>query len=204
MKQFSKNSITKIRAICLPLNNIEYKILSRNILHGFLYIILIVGALATSKYFFSTTNFETSIHLAVLPPIVFGVFFISESFLGILPQDFFILWSLQCSHPVIFLFLLAFLSYFGGIVSLLLGKKLCQIKYLAKYLNGFSNKYKKNILSWGGMYIAIAAFTPIPFSIISILSGSMDYPLNRYMAFASVRILRFLMFGWLFWEIQLF
>ncbi|HDR67429.1 MAG TPA: hypothetical protein ENN61_00095 [Bacteroidaceae bacterium] len=45
------------------------------------------------------------------------LFFISESFLGLIPVDLFVIWTQKFSNPVPILILLGILSYTGGIIS---------------------------------------------------------------------------------------
>src|SRR5690606_23775210 len=52
---------------------------------------------------------------------ILGVFYISETILGLLPPEIFIAWSAKMSHPWIYLSVLATLSYLGGITAYYLG-----------------------------------------------------------------------------------
>jgi len=45
------------------------------------------------------------------------VFFISESILGLVPPEIFIAWAKKTAEPILNLFILALLSYAGGLVS---------------------------------------------------------------------------------------
>jgi len=49
------------------------------------------------------------------------VFFLSESFLGLVPVDLFVIWTLKFQSPIIYLCILGILSYAGGIISYFIG-----------------------------------------------------------------------------------
>ena len=59
---------------------------------------------------------------------VFTVFFLSESFLGLIPPEIFIAWSKKTSEPIFNLVLLAFISYVGGVISFFIGKAILKLK----------------------------------------------------------------------------
>ena len=59
---------------------------------------------------------------------IFGIFFASESFLGLLPPEIFIAWADQTVHPFGNLALLSLLSYLGGVVSYGIGRGVLYFK----------------------------------------------------------------------------
>ena len=64
---------------------------------------------------------------------VFTVFFLSESFLGLIPPEIFIAWSKKTSEPIFNLVLLAFISYVGGVISFFIGKAILTIEKVKNY-----------------------------------------------------------------------
>src|SRR5690606_14762734 len=59
--------------------------------------------------------------------LILGIFFVSESFLGLIPPDFFIAWCKSFEKPFLMVSVLAVLSYLGGIISYFIGKGLGKI-----------------------------------------------------------------------------
>ena len=58
------------------------------------------------------------------PVVVFLSFLLSETILGLVPPEIFIGWSAKSGTPWLFLFLLATMSYAGGILAYGIGKVL--------------------------------------------------------------------------------
>ena len=127
---------------------------------------------------------------------VFITFFISESFLGLIPPEIFIGWSKKTANPIFNLSLLAFLSYTGGIISYFIGKSASKIKVIKNYLEQKMAKHLKNTSKWGGFLIIVGALLPIPFSITCIAAGMIKYPIKGVLLFGLFRFLRFALYAW--------
>lgn len=130
--------------------------------------------------------------------LMFSVFFISEAVLGLIPPDIFIMWAAVESEPLLFICSLAVLSYIGGIISFLLGKFLGKKKVFERIVYSVRVEYQDMILRWGGLVIVLAALTPIPFSPISMLSGSLKFPFKKYVLYSLTRIVRVILYGLVF------
>ena len=128
---------------------------------------------------------------------VFLFFFISESFLGLIPPDIFILWTKTLAHPYLNVSLLAGLSYIGGINSYFLGKLVQKIPRIKTYIIKKEEEHYKGIKRWGSWVIIIAALFPLPFAIVCILSGMVDFPVKRFLLITLTRIIRFFIFAFL-------
>ena len=158
-------------------------------------VVLVVGIILFNKYIydindgllFITSTFETYQILLV--------FFLSESFLGLIPPEIFIAWSKKTSDPVIYLTLLATLSYMGGIVSYFIGKAILKIEAVKTYFETKLARHLKNTSKWGGFLIVVGALLPIPFSITCVAAGMIKYPLKGVLLFGSLRFLRFALYG---------
>lgn len=127
---------------------------------------------------------------------VFITFFISESLLGLIPPEIFIGWSKKTANPVFNLFLLACLSYTGGIISYYLGKLSLKISSIKNYLENKMSKHLKNTSKWGGFLIVVGAMLPIPFSITCMAGGMIQYPIKGVLLFGLFRFLRFALYAW--------
>lgn len=158
---------------------------------------LIIGALLYINYkvmsinemlLFVTQNYsDTSI---------FTLFFVSESFLGLLPPDIFIAWTKNTESPLLYLIFLAFLSLLGGIISYYKGRTFLLIPKINDYLEGKMSKHIRNMQKWGGFLIAVGALLPLPFAMACLAAGMIKFPQKQFFIFASLRLLRFVIYGY--------
>jgi len=129
-------------------------------------------------------------------PFIFIVFLLSESFLGMIPPDIFVIWSAKFNAPFLLLSILGILSYAGGILSYFIGKWLSARKRIRAYSERVLNKYITLVRKWGGAFIIIAAIFPFsPFSLVVMAVSLMKYPLKLYLIFGLSRIVRFIAQG---------
>lgn len=126
---------------------------------------------------------------------IFIVFFLSESFLGLIPPEIFIAWTKKTSEPIFNLALLATLSYIGGIISFYIGKSISKIERVKNYFENKLSKHLKNTKKWGGFLIVVGALLPVPFSITCLAAGMIKYPLKGVMLFGLLRFARFAIYG---------
>ncbi len=127
---------------------------------------------------------------------IFTLFFISESILGLLPPDIFIAWTKSTQSPLLYLSFLAVLSLGGGILSYYKGRTLLLIPKINDYLEGRMSKHIRNMQKWGGFLIAVGALLPLPFAMACLAAGMIKFPQRHFFVFASLRILRFVIYGY--------
>ncbi|MBI9067021.1 MAG: hypothetical protein JEZ09_06995 [Salinivirgaceae bacterium] len=126
---------------------------------------------------------------------VFALFVVSESFFGLIPPDFFIIWGRKFDHPWQIVTLLGFISYGGGIISYKIGLLIRSIKKLNVFL---TKKFKQNfrkVRRWGSVFIVVAALFPLPYSTICMLSGILKYPFKIFLYIGLIRVLRFYLYA---------
>jgi membrane protein YqaA with SNARE-associated domain len=124
------------------------------------------------------------------------VFLLSESFLGMIPPDIFVIWTSKFNSPFLFLAFLGVLSYIGGIFSYLIGYWLSTRPKIKAYTERALNKYIMMSRKWGGAFIVISALFPFsPFSMVVIAVSLLKYPFRLYLFFGISRIIRFLVQG---------
>ena len=128
------------------------------------------------------------------PILVFLFFLLSESILGLIPPEIFILWSSKSVSPELFLFVLATASYIGGILSYIIGMRISYFSTISKYIKVKTNHYILNLRKWGGFFIVVGALSPIPHSIVSIVSGLIGYKFKYYLLWSLFRYFRFLIY----------
>ena len=70
---------------------------------------------------------------------IFSFFLASETILGIIPPEVFIAWSSKSASPWLFLFILATISYAGGIISYFIGNRLFLIPNIKNHIENKLN-----------------------------------------------------------------
>lgn len=122
---------------------------------------------------------------------VLSLFFLSESLLGLIPPDIFIVWAQKFPSPYLMISLLAILSYTGGLVSYFIGKFIGQIPKVNLWLQGKFIEHFDKIRKWGGVLIIFAALFPLPFSPVCIVAGMVRFPIPAFLLLATFRWVRF-------------
>lgn len=157
-------------------------------------ILFIIGIYVVNHFFDINTAL---IHLTETLP-VYGVlifFFVSETLLGLIPPEMFIAWSGKMNMPWLYLSILAFLSYFGGLLSYWIGHIITKIPVVHNYLESKMQKQLKNSRKWGGFLIIVGALLPLPFSISCMAAGLIEFPFKNVILYGSLRLLRFAIYG---------
>jgi membrane protein YqaA with SNARE-associated domain len=149
----------------------------------------------THLYFIDFNDLFTSITTTYNPLSILVVFLASETLLGLIPPEIFIAWADKTNTPIIYLSILATLSYVGGIFSFFIGKAVARTPSFYKYLTVKMNKQVKMISKWGGLLIVAGALLPIPFSITSIAAGMIHYRFRNYLLFGALRYVRFFLYA---------
>lgn len=129
------------------------------------------------------------------------IFFLSESFLGLIPPEIFIAWSKKTSNPIVMLSVLALLSYIGGIISYYIGKAALKIHAIRIYLQVKMARHLKNTKKWGGFLILTGALLPIPFSITCMAAGMIKYPIRGVLTFGLFRFARFAIYALVIFQV---
>ncbi len=161
-----------------------------------IYLVTFVPLILIAKHFINFNSVFKFITDNLSDPFVLVVFTISESFLGMIPPDIFVIWSGKFDTPFRLLFILGILSYTGGIFSYYLGSWLSKRPKIKAYSERALDKYIKMVRKWGGAFIIIAALFPYsPYSTVVIAVSLLKYPLRNYLLFGISRILRFIIQG---------
>ena len=132
---------------------------------------------------------------------VLTTFFISETLLGLVPPEIFIAWSKKTSSPILNLFILATLSYAGGLISYFIGRMTLRIKSVKNYLEVKMAENLKNTRKWGGFLILVGALLPLPFSIACIAAGMIKYSFKNVVFFGMFRFMRFAIYAWAIFKV---
>jgi len=154
-----------------------------------------VSIFLLDRFLVDFSEIYTSIVNNYSPLKIFSVFFASESLLGLVPPEIFIAWAGKSTQPMLYLSLLALLSYLGGIVSFFIGIGISKTPAVYNYMEVKMQKHLKNIRKWGGFLIVVGALLPIPFAITSIAAGIINYQFKNYLLFGLLRFLRFYLYA---------
>ncbi|MDR9442878.1 MAG: VTT domain-containing protein [Schleiferiaceae bacterium] len=128
--------------------------------------------------------------------IVFAIFFVSESFMGFLPPDAFIIWTGLLDHTWWLVALLAVLSYSGGQVSYWTGRWLQRVPWVRKRVERRFAEQFETFRKFGRMLVIISSLTPLPFSPICVVAGTSGMRWREFSWSESFRLARFGLYAW--------
>ena len=172
-----------------------YSFLKNTAYQAFFMIVIFVLLLMAVNYFITDINLLlNNIFETYSPKIIVLSFLISESILGLIPPEIFILWSSKSDSPILFLFALASASYIGGIVSYFIGMRISLMPTVRKHIERKIKQHIINLRKWGGVFIVLGAISPIPHSIVSIGAGLINYKFKYYLLWSLFRYLRFVVY----------
>ena len=180
-----------------------YKYIGSNIFKIILiYGLFILVSYLAGKYLFDL-KLVMDLFINSLPDIWVPIlFFASESFLGLIPVDLFVFWSLKFEKPMIYLTMLGVLSYLGSIISYYIGLGLSKRPKIKAYTEKKLSNYIKFVKKWGGAFIVIAALFPFsPFSMVVIALSLLKYPFRWFLILGLSRLVRFVLQGKIFDDI---
>lgn len=130
-------------------------------------------------------------------PVVLAIFQLSEMSHGLVPPEVLMTWISGFDNPWLWLFLLASISYVGGLCGYLIGRRLDRLPKVHEWVFGKFEQQFKHIKQFGGLLIVVAAITPLPYSPICIISGTVKFPLRKFLLVTTSRYVRFMVYGYL-------
>jgi membrane protein DedA with SNARE-associated domain len=179
------------------------RFLIRNLLRGFLWLaVIVIGFLIARKYF----NFSMEDALGPVydrPTIIYLIFLASEVIFGIIPPEFFMIWSLRSEVILNYInniVALSIISYVAGVIGFLIGQYLNNTRFYMEMKKRVFGKFENHLNNYGGFLVVVASLTPIPFSGIAMLVGSVKYSFRKYLWFSLFRFARFLAYSIIIWE----
>ena len=171
-----------------------YSFLKNTAYQAFFVIVIFVLLLMVVNYFMNINLLIEHVLVTYSPKIVILFFLISESILGLIPPEIFILWSSKSDSSFLFLFALATASYIGGAVSYFIGMRISLMPAISKHVERKIKQHIINLRKWGGLFIVLGAISPIPHAIVSIGAGLIDYKFKYYLLWSLFRYLRFVIY----------
>ncbi len=137
------------------------------------------------------------------PFIIYLIFLTSEIMVGIIPPEVFMIWALRYNETMGYITIIAFLaviSYLAGITGYFIGRYLNTTLFFRFFRRKILGRSEKLLNIYGIYLIIVAALTPLPFSGVAMLIGSVRYPFKKYFYYSLIRFLRFAVYSWIIWE----
>lgn len=175
----------------------------RNLTKGLIWLAAIVALFVLSKY-----NVNKDLLLRFEPlfentPLILLLFSLSEVIIGIIPPELFLIWALRSGLSETYIFwvvILTILSYCAGLVAYLFGRYLHNTRFYRYLYDRYLYKSEKYLHQYGLYLILVAALTPIPFSGVAMLVGSVHYPPKSYVLWSLTRFFKFAFSAYVIWE----
>ena len=140
-----------------------------------------------------TTHFST--------PAVLAIFQLSELTHGLLAPEIFMTWVSGFDKPWLWLFILANISYLGGLGAYFIGRKLDKLPRVHNWVHvKFEEKFEQ-LKKFVRLLIIVAAFTPLPYAPICMVSGIIKFPLRSFLIATISRYARFLIYGYIIFQV---
>ncbi len=177
-----------------------YRFLGKNFIKLLLILVAIVGLILIVDKIFNLRHQKELIESFVYSlksVYVFLFFYVTESFMGLIPPDIFIVWAKAryADSTYFVVTILATISYLGGITAYYLGIFAAKFGKISRFIK---QRYSKNfdmIEKWGGLVIIMAALFPLPFAMISTIAGIVNYPFKRFLLYGLTRYIRFYLYA---------
>lgn len=162
-----------------------------------LYGLIVIAVILVAKYVLNLNQiFQNIINGFSSDTQALTLFFISESILGLIPPDLFMLWAEKFDEPIYMLTLLGILSYLGGIVAYGIGLWISRQQKIKNYIERRLNKYIALTQKWGGAFLVISALFPFsPYAMVALAVSMLKYPFPKLLLFGTARIIRFVVQG---------
>ena len=177
--------------------------LLKNLIKGLFWLgVLVISYVIIEKYF----GFDLKVFLGPLYDnnlVIYFIFLASELIFGIIPPEFFMLWAANKNLWPLYLqhvTALMFISYLAGIIGYLIGAKFGETKFYRLLKRNRLRQFEKHFRQFGGFLVVVAALTPIPFSGICMLMGSVKYNFKKFIWISMSRFIRFFLYAAIVWE----
>lgn len=179
-----------------------YTFLKDTAIKGGVVIVIFVAILLALEFILLDFNALLNSLVATYSPLaIFSFFLTSETILGLVPPEIFIAWASKSATPWLFLFILATMSYLGGVIAYYIGKSLFLIPSVKDHIENKIAIHITNLRRWGGLFVFIGAMLPLPHSIVSLACGLINYNFKHYLLWALFRYVRFALYAMVIFQI---
>ena len=134
---------------------------------------------------------------------VYLIFLTSEVIVGIIPPEVFMAWAAEPADATYYIFTvtsLAMISYGAGILGYWFGRFINKAVLYRYARRRFFHQYEEFFRRFGGFLIFVAAVTPLPYSAVCLLVGSVNFKFRNFLLISSTRFLRFAVYSYILWE----
>jgi len=179
--------------------------LFKNLLRGLIFFAVIITAFILLEEYIQD-NFQSHIdEIRSNPLLLYGTFTVSEIVFGILPPELFMMiWILDhisIEGYLLNLAVLTVISYGAGVLGYWIGKTFSKTRFYQIHLREkYLKQYEKQLKKFGGYLVFVGAVTPIPFSAMCMMAGSVNMPFRPFLLICISRVLRFALYGWMVWS----
>jgi membrane protein YqaA with SNARE-associated domain len=175
----------------------------RNLIKGLIWLAVIVALFIFSKHHVNLELIQKFEPFFEQTGLIVLIFFASEVIIGIIPPEVFLIWSLRSGN--LFQYIdsvagLTLISYISGFLAYLFGRYLHNTKLYKIIRDRYLLKSETLLHEYGLYLILVAALTPIPFSGVAMLVGSVHYPVRSYILWSLARILKFAVSAYVIWQ----
>jgi membrane protein YqaA with SNARE-associated domain len=175
----------------------------RNLTKGLIWLAVIVAFFVFTKHNVDKDLLHKFEPIFDHTRLILFIFSLSEIFIGIIPPEFFLIWALRSGDLQVYInwvLVLTLISYCAGLTAYFFGRYLHNTR-LYRYLRDRYLQKSEILLQEYGLYlILVAALTPVPFSGVSMLVGSVHYPVKKYIYWSLSRFLKFALSAYVIWE----
>ena len=179
-----------------------YSFLRSTLYRGAIVIALVVLLFLLVDYFvFDIKGFLSSLLDTYPPEIILSSFLVSETILGLVPPELYIIWASKTSSPWLLVFVLASLSYLGGILAYFLGVRIFYISSVKNYIESKIEKHIVMLRKWGGIFVLIGALLPLPYAVVSFACGLIKYSFKSYLLWGLFRYVRFMIYALVIFQV---
>lgn len=184
--------------------HVKFKFLFKNILKGLLWMAVLAVLFLLFKEYIIDENKEVWLNRFYSQPmIIYAIYVGSEVFFGLFPPELFMLWAFNKGDAVQYILNILFFagtSYVAGYLAFLIGRFLQRVLIFRYLGRRFFSKYWPLFRKYGSFLIITSALTPLPWATISMLIGTTEYPVKRFLLFGLFRILRFVIYGFVIYQ----
>jgi membrane protein YqaA with SNARE-associated domain len=179
-----------------------YSFLKDTAIKGGIAVLLFIAVFVGLELFvFDFNAILNSIVETYSPQMIFSFFLLSETVLGLVPPEIFIAWASKSATPWFFLFILATMSYIGGVLAYFIGNRLFLIPRIKHHIENKIALHITNLRKWGGLFVFIGAMLPLPHSIVGLACGLIKYNFRQYLLWSLFRYLRFIIYAFVIFQI---
>lgn len=184
-------------------NDTPSSFLLRNLFKGLLWFAVIITAYILLESYLEETLSNEINHLAGKKILLFTIFTVSEIVFGIIPPEFFmILWQHagDLTVYVINLCILAVISYGAGVLGYYIGYSFTKTGFFKRIKDKYLVQYEYSLRKYGMYLVLVGSITPVPFSAMCMMAGSVQLPFKHFLLVAITRVFRFAAYGWMVWN----